>query len=60
MELLYANSGETGIDASSGEFTGPLHPMAETPEGGTDEPLSSTLREYMVPAAALSSRMGGM
>ncbi|XP_053372080.1 kinesin-like protein KIF21A isoform X4 [Clarias gariepinus] len=60
MELLYANSGETGIDASSGEFTGPLHPMAETPEGGTDEPLSSTLREYMVPAAALSSRMGGI
>ncbi|KAF5902586.1 kinesin-like protein KIF21A isoform X3 [Clarias magur] len=60
MELLYANSSETGIDAPSGEFTGPLHPLAETPEGGTDEPLSSTLREYMVPAAALSSRMGGI
>ncbi|XP_053496951.1 kinesin-like protein KIF21A isoform X6 [Ictalurus furcatus] len=60
MELLYANSCEPGLDAPSGEFTGPLHPMAETPEGGTDESLSSTLREYMLPAAALSSRMGGI
>ncbi|XP_053541559.1 kinesin-like protein KIF21A isoform X8 [Ictalurus punctatus] len=60
MELLYANSCEPGLDAPSGEFTGPLHPMAETPEGGTDESLSSTLRDYMLPAAALSSRMGGI
>lgn len=58
MELLYANSCEP--DAPSGEFSSPLQPMAETPEGGTDESLSSTLRDYMLPAAALSSRMGGM
>ncbi|KAB5565626.1 hypothetical protein PHYPO_G00243750 [Pangasianodon hypophthalmus] len=60
MELLYANSCEPGLDAPSGEFTSPLPPMAETPEGGTDESLSSTLRDYMLPAAALSSRMGGI
>ncbi|MCI4381778.1 hypothetical protein PGIGA_G00255830 [Pangasianodon gigas] len=60
MELLYANSCEPGLDTSSGEFTSPLPPMAETPEGGTDESLSSTLRDYMLPAAALSSRMGGI
>ncbi|KAF4081314.1 hypothetical protein AMELA_G00159900 [Ameiurus melas] len=60
MELLYANSCEPGLDAPSGEFTSPLHPLAETPDGGTDESLSSTLRDYMLPAAALSSRMGGI
>lgn len=60
MELLYANSCEPGLDTPSGEFTSSLHPMAETPEGGTDESLSSTLRDYMLPASALSSRMGGM
>ncbi|XP_058264136.1 kinesin-like protein KIF21A isoform X6 [Hemibagrus wyckioides] len=60
MELLYANSSEPGLDTPSGEFTSPLQPMAETPEGGTDESLGSTLRDYMLPAAALSSRMGGI
>ncbi|XP_060770923.1 kinesin-like protein KIF21A isoform X3 [Neoarius graeffei] len=60
MELLYANSCEPGLDTPSGEFTSPLHPMAETPEGGTDESLSSTLRDYMLPASALSTRMGGL
>ncbi|XP_046715478.1 kinesin-like protein KIF21A isoform X2 [Silurus meridionalis] len=59
MELLYANSCEPGLDTPSGEFTSPLHPMAETPEG-TDESLSSTLRDYMLPGSALSSRMGGI
>ncbi|XP_072526461.1 kinesin-like protein KIF21A isoform X2 [Salminus brasiliensis] len=61
MELLYANSCDSGPDTPSGEFTGPLHPMAETPEGSTDlESAGNAVRDYMVPSAGFSSRMGSI
>ncbi|XP_066523003.1 kinesin-like protein KIF21A isoform X9 [Hoplias malabaricus] len=57
MELLYANNCDSGPDTPSGEFSGPLHPMAETPEGDM-ETAGNTVRDYMVPG--LSTRMGSI
>ncbi|KAI4872174.1 hypothetical protein NFI96_031009, partial [Prochilodus magdalenae] len=59
MELLYANSCDSGPDTPSGDFTGPLHPMAETPEG-EPESAAVAVRDYMVPSAGMSSRMGSI
>uniref|UniRef100_A0A3B4DHE9 Kinesin motor domain-containing protein n=1 Tax=Pygocentrus nattereri TaxID=42514 RepID=A0A3B4DHE9_PYGNA len=59
MELLYANNCDSGPDTPSGDFTGPLHPMAETPEGDL-ESAGNAVRDYMVPSAGLSSRMGSI
>uniref|UniRef100_A0A4W4E6U9 Kinesin motor domain-containing protein n=1 Tax=Electrophorus electricus TaxID=8005 RepID=A0A4W4E6U9_ELEEL len=59
MELLYANNYDSGPDTPSGDFTGSLQPMAETPEGGADlESAGSAVRDYIVPPAGLISRMG--
>ncbi|XP_049330598.1 kinesin-like protein KIF21A isoform X1 [Astyanax mexicanus] len=61
MELLYANSCDSGPDTQSGDFAGPLHPMAETPEGPSDlESAGNAVRDYMVPTAGFSSRMGSI
>lgn len=59
MELLYANSWDSGPDTPSGDFTGSLHPMAETPEGDL-ESAGNAVRDYMVTSPGLSSRMGSM
>ncbi|KAL7858261.1 hypothetical protein AOLI_G00183630 [Acnodon oligacanthus] len=59
MELLYANNCDSGPDTPSGDFTGPLHPMAETPEGDL-ESAGNAVRDYMVPSVGLSSRMGSI
>ncbi|XP_036431873.1 kinesin-like protein KIF21A isoform X1 [Colossoma macropomum] len=59
MELLYANNCDSGPDTPSGDFTGPLHPVAETPEGDL-ESAGNAVRDYMVPSAGLSSRMGSI
>ncbi|XP_062847664.1 kinesin-like protein KIF21A isoform X2 [Trichomycterus rosablanca] len=59
MELLYANNCDSGPDTPSGDFTNPLPLMPETPEGGPDlETVGNTVRDYMIPAAALSTRTG--
>ncbi|KAK1789890.1 hypothetical protein P4O66_015776, partial [Electrophorus voltai] len=61
MELLYANNYDSGPDTPSGDFTGSLQPMAETPEGGADlESAGSAVRDYIVPPAGLISRMGSI
>uniref|UniRef100_A0A8B9GPX9 Kinesin family member 21A n=1 Tax=Astyanax mexicanus TaxID=7994 RepID=A0A8B9GPX9_ASTMX len=61
MELLYANSCDSGPDTPSGDFAGPLHPTAETPEGPSDlESAGNAVRDYMVPTAGFSSRMGSI
>uniref|UniRef100_A0AAR2L2I9 Kinesin motor domain-containing protein n=1 Tax=Pygocentrus nattereri TaxID=42514 RepID=A0AAR2L2I9_PYGNA len=54
MELLYANNCDSGPDTPSGDFTGPLHPMAETPEGDL-ESAGNAVRDYMVPSAGFNS-----
>lgn len=62
MELLYVNNCETGQDTPTRDFI-PLHPMTETSEGAGDlESAGNTVRDrdYMLPSAGLSSRMGSM
>ncbi|XP_075884719.1 kinesin-like protein KIF21A [Nelusetta ayraudi] len=54
MELLYANS-ESAADAPAADFSGPLLPLAETPEGGGGgdvDSSGSSVRDFA--AAALS------
>uniref|UniRef100_A0A8C1C6J8 Kinesin family member 21A n=1 Tax=Cyprinus carpio carpio TaxID=630221 RepID=A0A8C1C6J8_CYPCA len=61
MELLYVNNCDSGPDTPTRDFSVPLHPMAETSEGAGDlESAGNTVRDrdYMLPTAGLSSRMG--
>ncbi|XP_016113491.1 kinesin-like protein KIF21A [Sinocyclocheilus grahami] len=63
MELLYVNNCDSGPDTPTRDFSVPLHPMAETSEGAGDlESAGNTVRDrdYMLPTACLSSRMGSM
>uniref|UniRef100_A0A9J7ZZM2 Kinesin family member 21A n=1 Tax=Cyprinus carpio carpio TaxID=630221 RepID=A0A9J7ZZM2_CYPCA len=61
MELLYVNNCDSGPDTPTRDFSVPLHPMAETSElAGDLESAGNTVRDrdYMLPPAGLSSRMG--
>ncbi|XP_043083991.1 kinesin-like protein KIF21A isoform X2 [Puntigrus tetrazona] len=63
MELLYVNNFDSGPDTPTRDFSVPLHPMAETSEGAGDlESAGNTVRDrdYMLPTAGLSSRMGNI
>ncbi|XP_016094034.1 kinesin-like protein KIF21A [Sinocyclocheilus grahami] len=63
MELLYVNNCDSGPDTPTRDFSVPLHPMAETSEVSGDlESAGNTVRDrdYMLPPAGLSSRMGTM
>ncbi|XDV52526.1 hypothetical protein PO909_021246, partial [Leuciscus waleckii] len=62
MELLYVNNCDSGPDTPTRDFI-PLHPMTETSEGAGDlESAGNTVRDrdYMLPPAGLSSRMGSI
>ncbi|XP_049929752.1 kinesin-like protein KIF21B isoform X4 [Epinephelus moara] len=60
MELLYANS-DSAPDAPTADFSGPMLPLAETPEGGGDVDSSgSSVRDYTALSPGFSSKMGSM
>ncbi|XP_028285973.1 kinesin-like protein KIF21A isoform X2 [Parambassis ranga] len=61
MELLYANSDSTA-DAPTADFTSPMLPLAETPDGGGDVDLSgsSSVRDYAALSPGFSSKMGSI
>ncbi|XP_041852163.1 kinesin-like protein KIF21A isoform X1 [Melanotaenia boesemani] len=60
MELLYANS-DSAPDAPS-DFSGPMLPLAETPDGGGGDVdlLGSSVREYTALSPGFSSKMGSI
>uniref|UniRef100_A0A671UHL9 Kinesin family member 21A n=1 Tax=Sparus aurata TaxID=8175 RepID=A0A671UHL9_SPAAU len=47
MELLYANS-DSAPDAPTADFTSPMLPLAETPDGGGDVDSAHTAQEYLI------------
>uniref|UniRef100_A0A667Z9H7 Kinesin family member 21A n=1 Tax=Myripristis murdjan TaxID=586833 RepID=A0A667Z9H7_9TELE len=58
MELLYANSDSTS-DAPTADFSSPMLPLAETPEGGGDlDSSGSSVRDYTALSPGFSSKMG--
>uniref|UniRef100_A0A6Q2XMB4 Kinesin motor domain-containing protein n=1 Tax=Esox lucius TaxID=8010 RepID=A0A6Q2XMB4_ESOLU len=61
MELLYANS-DSALDTTSGDFSSPCVPLAETPEEGGDRetvPPPARDRDYVAHSPGLSgSRLG--
>uniref|UniRef100_A0A667ZDU6 Kinesin family member 21A n=1 Tax=Myripristis murdjan TaxID=586833 RepID=A0A667ZDU6_9TELE len=60
MELLYANSDSTS-DAPTADFSSPMLPLAETPEGGGDlDSSGSSVRDYTALSPGFSSKMGSM
>ncbi|XP_074489827.1 kinesin-like protein KIF21A isoform X7 [Sebastes fasciatus] len=60
MELLYANS-DSAPDAATADFSSPMLPLAETPEGGGDvESSGSSVRDYTALSPGFSSKMGSM
>ncbi|XP_037623412.1 kinesin-like protein KIF21A isoform X7 [Sebastes umbrosus] len=60
MELLYANS-DSAPDAPTADFSSPMLPLAETPEGGGDvESSGSSVRDYTALSPGFSSKMGSM
>ncbi|KAK9516268.1 hypothetical protein VZT92_024209 [Zoarces viviparus] len=60
MELLYANS-DSAPDASPTDFSGPLLPLAEMPDGGGDVDSSgSSVRDYTALSPGFSSKMGSI
>ncbi|XP_078023766.1 kinesin-like protein KIF21A isoform X7 [Epinephelus lanceolatus] len=60
MELLYANS-DSAPDAPTADFSGPMMPLAETPEGGGDiDSSGSSVRDYTALSPGFSSKMGSM
>ncbi|XP_034061433.1 kinesin-like protein KIF21A isoform X4 [Gymnodraco acuticeps] len=60
MELLYANS-DSAPDASPSDFSAPMLPLAETPDGGGDmETSGSSVRDYSALSPGFSSKMGSM
>uniref|UniRef100_A0A3B4X4W3 Kinesin family member 21A n=1 Tax=Seriola lalandi dorsalis TaxID=1841481 RepID=A0A3B4X4W3_SERLL len=60
MELLYANS-DSAPDAPTADFSSPMLPLAETPDGGGDTDTSgSSVRDYTALSPGFSSKMGSM
>ncbi|XP_041794219.1 kinesin-like protein KIF21A isoform X2 [Chelmon rostratus] len=60
MELLYANS-DSAPDAPTADFSSPMLPLAETPEGGGDVDSSgSSVRDYTALSPGFSSKMGSI
>ncbi|XP_029909107.1 kinesin-like protein KIF21A isoform X4 [Myripristis murdjan] len=60
MELLYANSDSTS-DAPTADFSSPMLPLAETPEGGGDlDSSGSSVRDYTALSPGFSSKMGSI
>ncbi|XP_008289683.1 kinesin-like protein KIF21A isoform X4 [Stegastes partitus] len=60
MELLYANS-DSAPDAPTADFSSPMLPLAETPDGGGDMDLSgSSVRDYTALSPGFSSKMGSI
>ncbi|XP_029289028.1 LOW QUALITY PROTEIN: kinesin-like protein KIF21A [Cottoperca gobio] len=60
MELLYANS-DSAPDAPSADFSSPMLPLAETPDGGGDmESSGSSVRDYAALSPGFSSKMGSI
>ncbi|XP_076590246.1 kinesin-like protein KIF21A isoform X4 [Chaetodon auriga] len=60
MELLYANS-DSAPDAPTADFSGPMLPLAETPDGGGDVDSSgSSVRDYTALSPGFSSKMGSI
>ncbi|KAF7643083.1 hypothetical protein LDENG_00245450 [Lucifuga dentata] len=58
MELLYANS-DSAPDTPTADFSSPMLPLAETPEGGGDMD-SSAVRDYAALSPGFSSKMGSI
>ncbi|XP_041652433.1 kinesin-like protein KIF21A isoform X6 [Cheilinus undulatus] len=59
MELLYANS-DSAPDAPT-DFSSPMLPLAETPDGGGDlDSSGSSVRDYTALSPGFSSKMGSM
>ncbi|XP_032380166.1 kinesin-like protein KIF21A isoform X4 [Etheostoma spectabile] len=60
MELLYANS-DSAHDAPTADFSSPMLPLAETPDGGGDmETSGSSVRDYTALSPGFSSKMGSI
>ncbi|KAM9376923.1 kinesin-like protein KIF21A [Pholidichthys leucotaenia] len=61
MELLYANSDSSAPDAPTADFSTPMLPLAETPDGGGDVDFSgSSVRDYTALSPGFSSKMGSI
>ncbi|XP_041652431.1 kinesin-like protein KIF21A isoform X4 [Cheilinus undulatus] len=59
MELLYANS-DSAPDAPT-DFSSPMLPLAETPDGGGDlDSSGSSVRDYTALSPGFSSKMGSI
>lgn len=60
MELLYANS-DSILDAPTADFSSPMLPLAETPDGGGEVDSSgSSVRDYAALSPGFSSKTGSM
>ncbi|XP_035813553.2 kinesin-like protein KIF21A isoform X2 [Amphiprion ocellaris] len=60
MELLYANS-DSAPDVPTADFSSPMLPLTETPDGGADMDLSgSSVRDYTALSPGFSSKMGSI
>ncbi|TKS73916.1 Kinesin-like protein KIF21A [Collichthys lucidus] len=59
MELLYANS-DSAPDAPTADFSSPMLPLAETPDGGGDVDSGSSVRDYTALSPGFSSKMGSI
>ncbi|XP_044048353.1 kinesin-like protein KIF21A isoform X3 [Siniperca chuatsi] len=60
MELLYANS-DSAPDAPTADFSSPMLPLAETPDGGGEVDSSgSSVRDYTALSPGFSSKMGSI
>uniref|UniRef100_A0A8C2ZXM0 Kinesin family member 21A n=1 Tax=Cyclopterus lumpus TaxID=8103 RepID=A0A8C2ZXM0_CYCLU len=61
MELLYANSDSAPDASSAADFSGPMLPLAEMPDGGGDVDQSgSSVRDYAALSPGFSSKMGSI
>ncbi|XP_060932109.1 kinesin-like protein KIF21A isoform X3 [Limanda limanda] len=58
MELLYANS-DSAPDAPTADFSSPMLPLTETPEGDVDT-SGSSVRDYTAVSPGFSSKMGSI
>uniref|UniRef100_A0A3P8US16 Kinesin family member 21A n=1 Tax=Cynoglossus semilaevis TaxID=244447 RepID=A0A3P8US16_CYNSE len=60
MELLYANS-DSNPDAPPADFSGPMLPLAETPDAvGDVETSGSSVRDFTALSPGFSSKMGSI
>uniref|UniRef100_A0A1A8GYX3 Kinesin motor domain-containing protein n=2 Tax=Nothobranchius korthausae TaxID=1143690 RepID=A0A1A8GYX3_9TELE len=60
MELLYASNGDLSCDSPIVDFSAPLLPLSERPEGPADTQGQSADREQTASPSALSARPAGM